>query len=262
MTTPAAPGDILTILRHSHDRLAAAVTPLTDEQLSGPAYPSEWSIAQVLSHLGSGAEIFTLLFQSALTGAAPPEQADYQQIWDVWNARSPRDEADHGLAADASMLDQVGAMTDAQRAAFGVEMFNGHQDLAGFLLTRLSEHAIHVWDIVVVADPTAALAEDATALLLDRLSDILGYAGKPSATDLDVVVSTSTPERRFQLQLRSTGVTRSDAPTGTGARASLRLPAEALIRLVYGRLDPEHTPSAVQADGVELDQLRTALPGF
>jgi hypothetical protein len=41
----------------------------------------------------------------------------------------------------------------------------------------------------------------------------------------------------------------------------LRLPAEALVRLVYGRLGPEHTPPA-ESEHVELDTLRRVFPGF
>ena len=43
--------------------------------------------------------------------------------------------------------------------------------------------------------------------------------------------------------------------------AELRLPAEALIRLVYGRLDPAHTPP-VETRGVDLDELRPIFPGL
>ena len=38
------------------------------------------------------------------------------------------------------------------------------------------------------------------------------------------------------------------------------LPAEALVRLVYGRLDPDHTPS-FDGDEADLDELRRAFPG-
>ena len=51
---------ILAVLTAAQDRLAAAVQPLSPEQLTSPAYPSEWSIAQVMSHLGSSTEIFGL----------------------------------------------------------------------------------------------------------------------------------------------------------------------------------------------------------
>jgi hypothetical protein len=52
------------------------------------------------------------------------------------------------------------------------------------------------------------------------------------------------------------------AATDEPADARLELPAEALVRLAYGRLDPDHTPSTVTADGVDLDLLRQVFPGF
>jgi hypothetical protein len=42
----------------------------------------------------------------------------------------------------------------------------------------------------------------------------------------------------------------------------VRIPAEAMLRLAYGRLDPAHTPAAVEADPAVLDRLRTVFPGF
>lgn len=40
-----------------------------------------------------------------------------------------------------------------------------------------------------------------------------------------------------------------------------RLPAEAFVRLLYGRMDESHSPPAESA-GVELDELRPLFPGF
>jgi hypothetical protein len=48
----------------------------------------------------------------------------------------------------------------------------------------------------------------------------------------------------------------AEAPDG-----QLTIPAEAFIRLLAGRLDPDHTP-AVTATGVGLDRLRRMFPGF
>jgi hypothetical protein len=48
--------------------------------------------------------------------------------------------------------------------------------------------------------------------------------------------------------------------TGDGGAPDLTLPAEAFIRLVYGRLDPEHTPS-FDGDPELLDSLRSVFPG-
>ena len=44
-------------LRSSVERLHALASPLTEEALTAGAYPTEWTVAQVLSHLGSGAVI-------------------------------------------------------------------------------------------------------------------------------------------------------------------------------------------------------------
>jgi hypothetical protein len=46
---------------------------------------------------------------------------------------------------------------------------------------------------------------------------------------------------------------------GAGA-ADLTLFAEAFVRLVYGRLDPVHTPP-FDGDAALLDQLRAVFPG-
>ena len=39
----------------SHERLSRLVGQLGPDEVAGPSYCTEWSIAQVLSHLGSGA---------------------------------------------------------------------------------------------------------------------------------------------------------------------------------------------------------------
>jgi len=57
-----SPDRWISALRHSHNRLRAAVEPLSPDQLGRPSYASEWSIAQVLSHLGSQADELRPLF--------------------------------------------------------------------------------------------------------------------------------------------------------------------------------------------------------
>jgi hypothetical protein len=77
-----------------------------------------------------------------------------------------------------------------------------------------------------------------------------------------VYVRTTDPGREFVLELTAdhASLTAVDAaPTDSTAR--LDLPAEALVRLIYGRLDPDHTPDGVQAEGIDLDVLRRSFPG-
>src|ERR1700733_10611163 len=103
-------------LRHSHDRLQALVEPLGQDQLEQRSYASEWSIAQVLSHLGSGAEIFGLFLAAGLTGQDPPGREAFGPIWEVWNAKSPQAQAADALRADAVTLARFESMDAAAHA--------------------------------------------------------------------------------------------------------------------------------------------------
>src|ERR1700755_2940243 len=101
----------LSALSDSHDRLAAAAAKAAGNGVTGPSYCTDWSIAQVLSHLGSGAEIFGLNVEAGLHGRPAPGQEQYQHIWDVWNAKSPQDQARDGVAEDAALVEQLAALT-------------------------------------------------------------------------------------------------------------------------------------------------------
>ncbi len=260
-TTSASADSLIAALRTSHERLRAAVTPLSPEDVVRPAYPSEWSIAQVMSHLGSGAEIFSAFLVTVAEGGSAPELADFTRIWDVWNAKEPQDQAEDSLTYDAAFLDRLSTMSAEERAQFRVMMFNGEQDLAGFLQLRLNEHAIHTWDVRVALDPTETLAPDATELMMPGLPDVVGRVSKPSAQELTARVTTEAPAAVFILAIGPDGAQLGEAAADTATSATLSMPAEALVRLINGRLDLEHTP-VVQADGVELDQLRQVFPGF
>jgi hypothetical protein len=68
------------------------------------------------------------------------------------------------------------------------------------------------------------------------------------------------PTRRFAIAAVD-GAVQVRSEDGAEEPATFELPAESFIRLVYGRLDPEHTPATVGQDG-ELDVLRSTFPGF
>jgi hypothetical protein len=131
-------------------------------------------------------------------------------------------------------------------------------DFDGFVGLRLSEHVVHTWDVEVAVDPTVGLAEQAVPVMIDRLGMVAGFAGKPVGLDAEVHVELHRPDRPITVVLGPDSV-RLDAGD-PGSRPDLVLPAEAFIRLVYGRLDPEHTPPGTE--GAELDRLRQAFPGL
>lgn len=253
-------------VRNSHDRLAALVEPLGAEAVRQPSACSEWSIAQVLSHLGSQAEIFSLMARAALSGEEPPSTEAFPPIWDRWNAKSPTEQAADALAANGELVRFLEGLSAQQLADFHV-VFGGSMELdaATFLRMRLSEHAVHTWDIAVVLEPGATVAADAVALLIDGLPEMAARTGKGASRTMTVAVSTSDPARQFRLLTSGPALEPAADARGAvaGADASLELPAEALLRLVYGRLSDRHpAPGPIKADGVELGDLLALFPGF
>ena len=61
--------------------------------------PTEWTVADVLSHLGSGAEILGRRLEDSLAGVDTPDDAA-PAVWDVWNAKTPDAQAADALVAD------------------------------------------------------------------------------------------------------------------------------------------------------------------
>jgi uncharacterized protein (TIGR03083 family) len=255
----STPGPWISALRHSHDRLRASVEPLGPAQLEQRSYAREWSIAQVLSHLGSQAEIFGMFLDAGLTGQDPPGREEFPPIWDRWNAKAPQDQASDALRADLATLERFESIDPGQRARLHLKIFGMEVDATGLARMRVGEHAVHTWDVVVAIDPAATVAPDAVALLIDTLDQLAGRSGKPDGKQRTVRVSTTDPERQFTLE---TGEAVTLAPSDGGAApARLRLPAEAFVRLIYGRMDEAHTPPT-EVTGVELDELRQIFRGF
>jgi len=255
------PAPFVQALRHSHDSLRALVEPLTDGQLEQRSFCTDWSVAQVLSHLGSQAEGFGLWLDAGLTGQDPPGPEVFPPIWDAWNARTPRAQATDSLQANEALIQRFESLDAGQQERFHLELFGMNLDMAGLARMRLSEHAVHSWDVAVALDPAARVAPEAVGLIVDTLGPLAARSGKPDGTKLRVHVSASDPQRDFTLE---SGDTVTLAPSVAGEDAELpelRLPAEALVRLVYGRLDPAHTPP-VESRGVDLDELRRLFPGF
>jgi uncharacterized protein (TIGR03083 family) len=258
-----SPGPWISALRHSHDRLRASVEPLRPDQLEQRSYASEWSIAQVLSHLGSQAEIFGMLLDAGLTGKEPPGRDEFMPIWDSWNARDPQAQASDALRADQATLERFESLDADQQARLHLKVFGMELGTAGLARMRVSEHAAHTWDVVVALDPAATLAPDAVALLIDTLDQLVARSGKPDGKQRKVRVSTTDPGRQFTLETgEAVTLTPShdEGPPELGL-SELRLPAEAFVRLTYGRMDEAHTPPAEHA-GVDLDELRQIFPGF
>lgn len=268
---PAAPAWVAA-LRGSHERLRAVVEPLAVEDLTGPAYPEDWTIAQVMAHLGAGAEILSGRITTVRAGKPDPGRDAYESVSPGWNAREPVDQAADSIAANERLVELFEDLVGGAGAHLRFTVVGREFDLAGLATIRVSEHTMHSWDVAVALDPSATLAASSVALLIDTAPQYairvrwrpIGEEPLPPADGPHRVrVVTAGPAREFALTLGEKvrlGPWPGDG--GPQAPAELHLPAEALLRLLAGRLDPEHTPAELTATGVPLDALRAAFPGY
>lgn len=254
------PRALIGILRTSHDRLAALVQPLGPDQLRAQSYDRDWTIAQVLSHLGSGAEIALRNMSGALSGTGQFDPAAFQPIWDAWNSRTPEAQAADCLTADEQHVSRLEQLTGEELAAIRLDLFGRELDAAGLVRMRLSEHAMHTWDVAVAVDPSATVLPEAVPEVLEQISQLLSFVAKPAGDSFRVRLRSTGPDGDYLLDVDDP-VTLSGWVDGTAVDGVIELPAEALLRLLYGRLDPAHTP-AYTAEGIDLDRLRAVFPGF
>jgi uncharacterized protein (TIGR03083 family) len=247
-------------LRGSQERLAALVGTLSPEQLRVQSYCTDWIVAQVLSHIGSQAEIAEQSLTAVLNGTEPP--SDFTKIWAVWDAMDPEEQAVQCLIHDAAQVDYLERLTDEQLAGIRAQLFGREFDAIGMVWLRLGEHAAHSWDVAVTFDQSAIVAPGSVALLVDRVPFVAQMVGKPAGERFRVLIQTTDPERKFLLDVTDS-VSLTVDPSGDEGQARIQMSAEALLRLVYGRLDPDHTPPVTVLSGdIGLDQLRQVFSGF
>lgn len=256
------PDTMIDALAASHAHLDG----LRTAALTAPTRLPGWPVAQVLSHLGSGAEIGTALLHRALDGAAETLDRDTMTgIWERWNAMTPDEQADGRRVHDAQHLALLEGLTEEQRHSLKVPYFIGPLTIAEYAGYRLSEHAVHTWDVAVALEAAARITPGATAVLWSRLALI---AERFHAADVRTLLApTSVTLRPTDGAPPATLVIRPGALTlvaGDSGAAQASGTVEALTRLVYGRLAPR-----LRADdrlaltpGITLDDLVSLFPGY
>jgi uncharacterized protein (TIGR03083 family) len=256
--------DLVAILRTLHDRLAATTVELSPDQLRSRSYATEWTVADVLSHLGSGAEL--TLMQLDSHDEDGPSQEEMATVWATWDAREPEQQAVEGIATDERLVARLEELDDTDLQVLRRDLAGMDVDAAGMLRQRVSEHAMHSWDIAVAFDDAAVLPAEAVPDILALLPVTLRFATQQHDDDIVVDVTTTDPDRTLRLDLLPGGSRVIDAPGADDgantAATSLELPAEALLRLIYGRLDAGHTPPVKAADESLLPRLREIFRGF
>jgi len=257
----------ISALRTGHDSLSGLVQTLTPEQIAGPSGgASEWSVAQVLSHLGSGAEIGLAGLEASLSDAPAPGSDFNHSVWDRWNAKAPQDQAADFVKANEALVLRYEGLDEQTRETARVKLsfLPAPIDIATSAAFRLNEFTLHTWDVKVGLDDAATLAPEAVELLFDVAPYTFGWLGKPGSVldgrSVEVHVQTADPARDFGLLI---GEKAELADRPADADAVLTLPAESWLRLVSGRLAPARTPDGVSVSGaITLEQLRQIFPGY
>jgi uncharacterized protein (TIGR03083 family) len=242
-----------------HDSVAHLLTlshTLDDDALATSAYPSEWTVGDVFSHLGSGAVIFTHMFDDVVHERDRVDGV-HQLIWDEWNAKHRSAQMAEALAADARLLERFDTLDEERRGTFRLSLGPLELDFEGVIGARLNEHALHTWDIDVTFDPAATLPPRVAAAVVDNLGLVTRFGAKPDGEPRTIHVRTSEPTRDLVLDIRADEV---ELRAGGVSDPDLELPAESFVRLVYGRLDQEHTPAGVETD--VLGSLRRVFRGL
>jgi uncharacterized protein (TIGR03083 family) len=252
--------EAIAAMRRSHDEMATMVEGFSAAQLAARSGSSEWTVAAVLSHLGSAAEIGhnTLVNRKA-------DMSGTQAVWDRWNAMSPEVQAAQFVVVDRALVEAYESLDAKALADDTVDVGFLPQPVGIDMVAamRLSEVALHRWDVEVAFDPAATVPEYLAAPALQLLPVFAGFFAKPAGATGRVAVSTTGPARSYSLELRADGTSLSEGDDATAAGTRLSIPAEALLRLTGGRLDPRHTPAGVTISGdLSLDTLRAAFPGY
>jgi uncharacterized protein (TIGR03083 family) len=256
---------VIAALRSGHDDLATLVRGLTPDDLIRPSAATEWQVSQVLSHLGSGAEINLATLTAAQTGG-PALDGDFnRKVWDRWDAMAPAEHASEFLISNERLVEAYEALDPTAREELRLNLGFLPEpvdvDQAGRF--RLNEFSLHQWDVAVSFDPATVLAAEAVPLLLDVEGFMFGWLAKSESLagrEGVLAVRIDHPDRSFGLAFgpQVTLVETPDKPDG-----ELTLPAEAWERLVTGRLGRSYTPDSVRVTGpLTLDDLRAVFPGF
>ncbi len=252
-------------LRTGHDALVAFVAGIGPDDLTRTSGASDWTVAQVLSHISSGAEINLATLEAAINGTGAPDMDFNKGVWGRWDGMSPADQAANFPAADGKLVDRFEGLDERARTELRVTyaFLPAPLDVAGAASMRLSELTLHSWDVRVAFDPAATVAPEATPILLDRVGPMLAFAAKADRIEgtVRLAVHTTDPDRSFGLVIGDK-VEMTDVPNSVDGE--LTAPAEYVVRLFAGRHGARYTPDSVRLTGdkVTLDDLRPVFPGY
>ena len=171
----------------------AAGAPGLRSELRAPAYPTEWTIADAASHLGSGAVISGLRFAAGARGCGGTGQrrlrTDLGRVerQGTRGAGAGRHRGGRGIhRPDHAQSTTPSATPGRWRCGAPWPTSSASSRL------RVNEHVMHTWDIAVALDPAARLDPHGVELLIDQLLPLVRHTAQPHEP-LRIHVVTTAP---------------------------------------------------------------------
>jgi uncharacterized protein (TIGR03083 family) len=246
--------EVLTALKREDQSLRQEVDSQPSSYVEQDSFCSEWKNYQVISHLGSGAEIFQHSLEAALDGKEALTPEGRQAIWGYFDGLAPQEVYPQYKDRVGKLIAYLEALPESKQNEI-VPTFAGNLPLPKAVLMRLNEMALHVWDLQVKRDPSTKLDDKAAALLLPMVVDRLPNRAKREGLDelrgrrvgFDISGAASS---QFTL---TPGTEQASVEQGLPANAlfTVKMSAEAFERLVSGRepIDKAVTAGTAQVSG-------------
>jgi uncharacterized protein (TIGR03083 family) len=252
--------DCLEQLHNGHDATVSLARSLGPDAYGRVSYCPDWTVAQVFSHLGSGAEIGLAILDAGLNQRPGPDPIP---IWDRWNARQPAEMVSDFIDTNSRYLEALDRVAATDSSTLRLPFHTFQIDLATHLTFRLTEQAIHTWDIRVAFQADAEIDADAALVLVDTYPvNLLGAWANPRAAEeirpARIQVQMVEPDRTMIIDVGDVVEFHRGTLDDTDYTARITLPAPSVwVRLCTGRLDPAHTPNEVSSVGrPDLDGVR------
>ena len=161
-----------------------------------------------------------------------PAQADYAEIWDRWNAKSPQEQATDAMVADAALVEKFEQVSKANLPT--LHAYGSKMTLEEFTAMRLDEHIVHTWDVEAGLDSSATIDPARLPYMLERLETAAGRSAISQRQPWTVRIALRNPATRFRLRLGETTQLTHDKESSPPDAV---LSAETFVRLIFGRVD-------------------------
>jgi len=222
--------------------LAADLRARDAAALDAPSACTEWAVRDVVAHLTDGAERAALVARAAVEGAPVPQYSreERDQRMAALRPLSGEELAARLERGTSGAYETLEAADEAALRDTVVPLAAGPHTLQQFAAQRLVETTLHAWDVRAPRDPAAPLPPDSAALAVDYL--LWRVQRQAKADRAPAGMSTCL----WQLEGPGGGPATLTVRDGqaSGARGAppapdltLRLPVEAWVRFVWGRLD-------------------------